>query len=709
MTSAAPSWAGLQRLAVLASKRSDIVVAAFMMLAIVMMVIPLPAGIVDLLIGVNIAFSMLVLVVAFYIKSPVEFSSLPPIILIATLFRLALSISITRLILVDADAGAIVQTFGEFVIAGNIVVGLVVFLIITVAQFVVITKGAERVAEVAARFSLDAMPGKQMAIDNDLRNGDIDKAEAASRRKLLERESQLYGAMDGAMKFVKGDAIAGLIIVAINLIGGLMVGMFQHGMPFGEASHVYSLLTVGDGLIAQIPALLISIGAGAVVTRVTSENGGDLGSEIAGQLIADPRALSLAAALVFAMGFVPGFPTIVFLTLAVLLGGAAWMIQRRRTQAERGPEFEQLEDASDEPQDVAFSEVSTNSRYRVTAWVGPALATAVPLPEFRRLVDRARKELYQDLGVDPPAVELRVDRTASDNRFRIDLEDVPVADGDIPPDHLLLGDDPVHLDLLQVPYSQGGPLLRRRKTHWVAMEHADAMEEAGIGFVAPPEALADCVGQTLRRYAAHFIGIQETREILGRMEGEYGELVKEAQRVASLQKISDILRRLVEEDVPIRNLRSILEAVVEWGPREQDPVMLAEYVRTSLARQICYRHAEMNRVISAYVLSRSVEDAVRSSVRQTAVGSLLSLPEEISRPVIAQIRQAYESSAADVTPAVLVSMDIRRHFRNLLARNDVDLPVLSYQELAPEFSVQSLASIALPSAEERLPQAQAAE
>jgi type III secretion protein V len=692
----------VHRLAIAASRRSDIVVAAFMLLAIVMMIIPLPAEIIDVLIGVNIAFSLLVLVVGFYISSPVEFSSLPPVILFATLFRLALSISITRLILVEADAGAIVQTFGEFVIAGNILVGLVVFLIITVAQFVVITKGAERVAEVAARFSLDALPGKQMAIDNDLRNGDIDKAEAALRRKRLERESQLYGAMDGAMKFVKGDAIAGLIIVAINLIGGLMVGMMQHGMPFEQASHVYSLLTVGDGLIAQIPALLISVAAGAVVTRVTSEKGGDLGSEIAGQLVADPRALGLAAALVAGMGLVPGFPAPVFFAIAIMLGGAAFVIRKRRLEAERGPEFETLDGSSDDPQDVAFSEVSSNSRYRVTAWVGPALASAVPLPDFRRLVDRARKELFQDLGVDPPAVELRVDRGAADNRFRIDLEDVPVADGDILPDHLLLGDDPVHLELMSLPHVQGGPLLRRRRTHWVAAEHGPAMEEAGVGYVTPAEALADCVSQTLRRYAAHFIGIQETRELLGRMEGEYGELVKEAQRVASLQKISDILRRLVEEDVPIRNLRSILEAVVEWGPREQDPVMLAEYVRTSLARQICYRHAEMNRVISAYVLSRGVEEAVRGSVRQTAVGSLLSLPEEIARPVIAQIRQASESSAADVAPAVLVSMDIRRHVRNLLARNDVDLPVLSYQELAPEFSVQSLASISLPVADTRL-------
>jgi type III secretion protein V len=703
-----PVLASLQRFATMASRRSDVVVAAFLMLAIVMMIIPLPKGMIDVLIGVNMTFSLLVLVVAFYIKSPVEFSSLPPVILISTLFRLALSISITRLILVDADAGQIVQAFGEFVIAGNVVVGLVVFLIITVAQFVVITKGSERVAEVAARFSLDAMPGKQMAIDNDLRNGDIDKAEAGTRRRKLERESQLYGAMDGAMKFVKGDAIAGLVIVLINLVGGLLIGMVQRGMSFGEAGHAYSLLTVGDGLIAQIPALLVSVAAGTVVTRVTSDTDSDLGSEITSQLIAEPRALGLAAALAFLAGLIPGFPTLVFLALAGALGGAAFVIHRRRLAAERKPELEELPSSREEPEDVAFSEVASGSRYRVTTWVGAELSVAVPMQQFRQFVDRARHDLFHDLGVDPPAVELRIDRAAEPNRFRIDLEDVPVADGDIMVGHVLLRDDPVHLDLMNLPYVTGAPLLKRRQTVWVEAGHAPELSEAGVGFATPAEALAETLAQTLRKYAAHFIGIQETRELLSRMEGDYSDLVKEAQRVASLQKISDILRRLVEEDVPIRNLRSILEAIVEWGPREQDPVMLVEYVRTSLARQICYRHAEMNRVISAYVLARNVEDQIRASVRQTAIGSLLSLPEEIARPIISQIRNAYESSAGDVSPTVLVSMDIRRHLRNLLARNDIDLPVMSYQELAPEFSVQSLASIAIQPPQRRsepLPQA----
>lgn len=325
----------LNPLVALAAHRSDIVVMAFMILAVVMMVIPLPTLLVDGLIALNISFSLLVLIVAFYIGRPSEFSALPSIILLATLFRLSLSITTTRLILLQADAGEIVDTFGNFVIGGEVVVGLIVFLIITAAQFIVITKGSERVAEVAARFTLDAMPGKQMAIDADMRNGDIDAAEARARRSGLERESQLYGAMDGAMKFVKGDAITGLIIVFINLIGGLIVGMVKYDMVFADAARTYSLLTVGDGLIAQIPALLVSLGAGTVVTRVAGETDGNLGAEIFRQLGSNDRPLTLAGGVLLGGALVPGFPTVTFLALAAVFLGLGFVIRKRgRMQAD---------------------------------------------------------------------------------------------------------------------------------------------------------------------------------------------------------------------------------------------------------------------------------------------------------------------------------------------------------------------------------------
>jgi type III secretion protein V len=688
----------LSQVALAASRRSDVIVASFLLMAVVMMIIPLPTVLVDILIGTNISISVLILVVAFYISHPTEFSSLPPVILLGTLFRLALSISTTRLILLDADAGQIVQTFGEFVIAGNLVVGLVIFLIITIAQFVVITKGGERVAEVAARFTLDAMPGKQMSIDNDLRNGDIKQEEARTRRRQLERESQLYGAMDGAMKFVKGDAIATLIIAIVNLVGGLMVGMLQRGMGFGEAAQVYCLLTIGDGLVAQIPALLVSVAAGTVVTRVSAAPGqkSDLGTEISHQLFADPRALALAAAILFGLSFVPGFPTAVFLALSLLLAIGAYGLHRRRQVAEAKPEAELLHGPPEQASEVALSAgPGQGSRYRVTAWVGRELAAAVPPAQFRPLADRSRQDLYNDLGVNPPAVEMRVDPASEPHAFRIDLEGVPVADGDIPTGHVLLRDDQVHLDLMSVPYVAGKPLLRRRQTFWVDQSRVADMQRAGIGYAGPAEVLTECLAQTLRRYAAHFIGIQETRELLAGMEAQYSELIKEAVRVAPIQRIAEILRRLVEEDVPIKNLRSILEAIVEWGPREQDAVMLTEYVRSALARQICYRNAEINRIISAYVLARNVEEAVRSAVRQTSVGTYLSMPDDAARAIIGQIRKEVERTDHEITPVVLASMDVRRHVRNLLARNDILLPVMSYQELAPEFTVQSLASITL--------------
>jgi type III secretion protein V len=686
----------MSKLALAASRRSDVIVATFLLLAVIMMIVPLPTFLVDILIGTNIAISLLILVVAFYISHPVQFSSLPPVVLLATLFRVAISISTTRLILLDADAGRIVQAFGEFVISGNLVVGLVVFLIIAIVQFVVITKGAERVAEVAARFTLDAMPGKQMSIDNDLRNGDINQEEARARRRQLERESHLYGAMDGAMKFVKGDAIATIVIVIVNLVGGLLIGMLQAGMSFGQAAQVYSLLTVGDGLIAQIPALIVAVASGTVVTRVSSEHNHDLGTEISSQLFADPRVLGLASVILFGVAFIPGFPTVVFLGLSAMLGVGAFLLHRRRTMPAGESQFELLPNMREEVQDAAATAVaSKGSRYGMTTWVGPELAADVPPAQFRLLADRARQEFYNDLGVAPPAVELRVDPSAEAHAFRIDLEGVPVIDGAIPAGHVLVLDEAVHLDLLSVPYVTGKPLPRRRQTVWVEQSHESELARAGISSAHAAQALVDCLAQTLRRYAAQFIGIQETRELLAGMEGQYSELVKEAVQVTPIQRISDVLRRLVEEDVPIRNLRSILEAIAEWGTREQDPVMLAEYVRSNLARQICHRHAEMNRVISAYVLARNVEEAVRAAVRRTAVGTYLSMPDETARLIVGQIRNALEQADDKAKSTVLASMDVRRHVRNLLVRNDVLLPVMSYQELAPEFSVQSLASINL--------------
>jgi type III secretion protein V len=695
----------LARALVYLSGRSDLVVAILMLVAIIMIIIPLPTWLVDGLIAINISVSMLVLLVVFYIARPVEFSSFPSVILIATLFRLAITITTSRLILLQADAGEIVSAFGNFVIGGDIAVGLVVFLIITISQFVVITKGGERVAEVAARFSLDAMPGKQMAIDNDLRSGDIDQAEANRLRRGLERESHLFGAMDGAMKFVKGDAIASILVVLVNLIGGIFIGSLKHGMTIGTAAETYALLSVGDGLVAQIPSLFVSVAAGTLVTRVSSDT--DLGTEVAGQLFLEPRALMLGAVILVGLAFVPGFPAVAFLLLAAILGGAGFLTARRKAAREAAARAAPVKRAagaaagtSAQPaqvgstaQDPARLAGPPASDAAIVVWVSSELASAVPPEGFAELTTQARAELLSDLGIEIPSIALEVDPTLAHDRFRIDLEGTPVIEGTVPPQGLLVDDEPAHLELLEIPYRQETPLINYRPALWVERSHAETLSQAGVAFALPAQILARCLIQMLYRRAGSFVGIQETRKLLTKIQSNYADLVKEAEKIAPLQKLAEILRRLVDENVPVRNMRAILEAVVEWGQREQNVVLLVEYVRVALGRQICFRCADRDRVIAAYMLERSVEDMLRSAQRQTAAGTYMSLTEEATQPLINEIARALAEAVPDAKPVVLTSMDVRRVTRHLLTRSNIYVPVMSYQELAPEFNVQPLGSL----------------
>jgi type III secretion protein V len=694
----------LARALVYLSGRTDLIVAILMLVAIIMIIIPLPTWLVDGLIAINISVSMLILLVVFYIARPVEFSSFPSVILIATLFRLAITITTSRLILLQADAGDIVSAFGNFVIGGDIAVGLVVFLIITIAQFVVITKGGERVAEVAARFSLDAMPGKQMAIDNDLRSGDIDQAEANRLRRGLERESHLFGAMDGAMKFVKGDAIASILVILVNLIGGMIVGSVKHGMTVGTAAETYALLSVGDGLVAQIPSLFVSVAAGVLVTRVSSDS--DMGTEIAGQLFVEPRALMMGSVILVGMAFVPGFPAVAFLLLAAILGVTGFLTGRRRAAQEAAARNAPVKRAAGaagaaaQPAQVGSTAQAAASLAgppasdaAIVVWVSSELASAVPPEGFAELTTKARAELLTDLGIEIPSIALEVDPILAHDRFRIDLEGTPVIEGTVPPQGLLVDDDPAHLELLEIPYRQELPLINYRPALWVERSHTETLSQAGVAFALPAQILARCLIQMLYRRAGSFVGIQETRKLLTKIQANYADLVKEAEKIAPLQKLAEILRRLVDENVPVRNMRAILEAVVEWGQREQNVVLLVEYVRVALGRQICFRCADRDRVIAAYMLERSVEDMLRSAQRQTAAGTYMNLSEEAVQPLIDEIARALAEAAPGTNPVVLTAMDVRRLTRHLLTRSNIYVPVMSYQELAPEFNVQPLGSL----------------
>ena len=684
----------LNRLAHVASKRTDVIIVAFMIMAVVMMIIPLPTYLVDTLIACNIALSLLVLIVAFYISHSVEFSALPPLILLSTLFRLALSITTTRLILLHADAGHIVQAFGDFVIAGQVVVGLVVFLIITVAQFVVITKGAERVAEVAARFTLDAMPGKQMSIDGDLRNGDIDQAEARRRRTRLERESQMFGAMDGSMKFVKGDAIAGLVILAVNLLGGMMIGMVQRDMAFGDAVHTYSLLTVGDGLIAQIPALLISVAAGTVVTRVNTDGvQEDLGAQIVKQLGASHRALALTAVILLGVSLLPGFPAVVFIGLAAALGAAAWFLYRRETAAAAAPEPEF--EAVDEPVEEEATAPVVRPKplhHRVLLVIGRGLANEAPEQPLGLRLEALSHALRAELGIDVPPVAVYVDGELPAQRFVVELEGVPVHEGELPADSLLLRDDVVNAELLDLEPLETEPHLGLRRVHWLPRDQQARLDQAGVGYQLVDEVLRDIVERTLRRYAADFLGIQETRSLLERSEAQYGELVKEALRSLPLQRMAEGLRYLLSEGVSIRNQRALLEAMVDWNDRDADALLLAEHLRAALARQICHQHADRNRVISALVLSPSAEQQLRASLRRRE-GTREVFPEGMARAALQQLRLASERLPEERQSVLLVHPELRRQLRRLAVRGDVDLAVLSFRELADEYHLQAVGTL----------------
>lgn len=702
MPESAPAFARMQRVVQLATSRNDVVLATFLVAIIFMMILPLPTWLVDMLIGINITLSAILLMVAMYLPSPLAFSSFPSVLLVTTLFRLGISISTTRLILLQGDAGEIVTTFGNFVVGGNLVVGLVVFLILTIVQFVVITKGAERVAEVAARFSLDAMPGKQMSIDGDMRAGTIDMDEAKRRRHLVERESQLYGAMDGAMKFVKGDAIAGIIIVFVNLLGGVVIGMVQRGMSVGESITTYSVLTIGDGLIAQIPALFIAVCSGMIVTRVqTGDEPSNVGRDIGEQVLGQPRALLIAAAIAFGMGMIPGMPTPVFLLLSAVIGTIGIVLLKSARRAAGGGKGSQgygmsaMQPASD-GKDKGKSDGSDEFAPTVPLLVDVAagLKSILNAETLNDELLKIRRALYFDLGVPFPGIQLRFNDALAEESYNIMLSEVPVARGRLRPGKLLVRENTNHLDTLQIEYETDRPFLPNIATVWVNASLNQTFTRAGIPFMDSHQVLTYHLAFVLKKYAADFIGIQETRFLLGAMEARFPDLVKESARVLPIQKISEILQRLVSEDISVRNLRAILESLIEWGQKEKDSVLLTEYVRSTLKRHISHKYSSGHNVLPAYLLSPAIEEQVRDAVRQTSAGSYLSLDPTVSKQLIESIKNAVgDLSASNQRPVLLTSMDIRRYLRKLIEQDLYELPVLSYQELTQDINIQPLACV----------------
>lgn len=691
-----------QRLAMAAAARNDVVLAVMLVAIIFMMILPLPTIVVDILIGINMTLSGVLLMVAMYLPSPLAFSSFPSVLLVTTLFRLGISIATTRLILLQGDAGHIIDTFGNFVVGGNLVVGLVVFLILTIVQFVVITKGAERVAEVAARFSLDAMPGKQMSIDGDMRAGTIDMDEAKRRRNIVEKESQLYGSMDGAMKFVKGDAIAGLIIVAVNLLGGMLIGVLQRDMTAAKAIQTYSILSIGDGLIAQIPALFISICAGIMVTRVQSSDGevSNVGRDIGQQILAQPKALLIGGCIALGMGLIPGMPTTVFVVLAVpLIGIGLAMRPQKQVNAITG-------EVTEVPAMQAVASKPVASKKDGSEDFVPTVPLILDVSEdLRSQLDantlneeliRIRRALYFDLGVPFPGIHLRFTDRLPAETYHILLSEVPVATGRLRPQWLLSRDSEDTLSSLMVDFEKDRPFLPGLDSLWVPADLRELLTSAGLSVMDTSQILTYHLATVLRKYASDFIGVQETKFLLSAMEQRFPDLVKEAVRIMPMQKIGEILQRLVSEDISVRDLRSILEALVEWGQKEKDVVLLTEYVRGALKRHISHKYCAGQNMLPAYLLAPKVEETLRTSIRQTSAGSYLALDPAIGKKLVETIKKTVgKISPNGQRPVMLASMDIRRYLRKMIEQDLYDLQVVSYQELVPDVNVQPLGRIDL--------------
>ena len=667
------------------------------------MIMPLPTPIVDTLIGANMSLSFVILMMTMYVKTPLEFSSFPTMLLFTTLFRVGLNITTTRLILLNADAGQIIQTFGEFALGGNFVVGAVVFLILTIVQFLVISKGAERVAEVGARFTLDAMPGKQMSIDADMRAGVIDMNEAQHRRDLVSQESKMFGAMDGAMKFVKGDSIAGMVVAVVNIVGGTVIGVTQKGIPASEALSIYGILTIGDGLVSQIPSLIIAISAGILITR-SGDTDVDVGAQIGGQFFNQPKALLIAGCLVFLFALIPGFPKPQLFTLSLALTGFAYVLYRiRKTPQTRDARssFEQsVRSSVDSDSKAKTKTASPQDEFAPTVPIildiSPALSDALDFDKLNDDLIDLRRALYFDLGVPFPGINLRISKRLPKLGYELAINEIPLTSGTLEAGMQLIREKAETINMLGAKPKKTEDFLPGIPSLWVTDAEAARLAQGGITCMTHSRIISYHISLLLSRHASDFIGLQETKYLMDRMEERAPDLVHEATRLLPVQRIAEVFQRMVQEQISIRDLRGILEALIEWSPKEKDIIMLTEYVRGALKRQICYMNSRGQNMLPAILLDPQLEETIRKSVRQTSAGAFLSLdPNTNKRFLDAVTEAAGDYQLHTQKPVILASMDIRRYVRRLIEAKHFDLMVISYQELTPEISVQPLSRIRL--------------
>jgi flagellar biosynthesis protein FlhA len=673
-------------------KQTDIALALLIMLILGMMIMPLPPALLDLLIAFNIAIAVTILLVCIYAQEPLDFSVFPTLLLIVTLFRLALNVSSTRLILLHAHAGGIIQSFGQFVVGGSMIVGIVMFAILMVIQFVVITHGAGRVAEVAARFTLDAMPGKQMSIDADLNAGVIDEAEARRRRRQIAAEADFYGTMDGASKFVKGDAMAALLIVAVNLIGGVAVGVFQKGFSITEALGTYALLTVGEGLVSQIPALLISTATGIIVTRGTSE--GNLGDDVASQLFSNPRMLFVVAGILGTFGVMPGLPKLPFFVLAGATAGGAYLL-RKHQQSARVTALVEAEQEQKLEAEAVDNVVNLLPLDPLELELGYALLPLVDAPS-RGLLERIttiRRQLALELGIIIPTMRVRDNLLLPPNTYVVKLRGVEVGRGDLfVGRYLAMNAGATDGEVDGIPTQEpafGLPAI------WVDGTGRDRAELLGYTVVDPQSVAATHLTEIFRRHAGNLLGRQDVQHLLNNLKTEYPAVVDDLTGgLMTLGEIQQVLQNLLNERVSVRDLLTICETLATHARLTKDPEALTEQVRLALARSICTQYAGEDRVLHVITLNPTLEQALVASLQPTDQGLAILIDPNLANRMLTDISNKMENIAAlGKQPVLLCSGRLRRPFRRLAERVFPALAVLAFGEVTQEVDVQSVGMV----------------
>lgn len=676
--------------------QTDIFMAVGLIGLIGMMMIPLPPLLLDLLLASNLTISLLILLMAMYVKRPLDFSVLPSLLLVMTLFRLALNISSTRLILLHASAGRVIECFGEFVVGGDLLVGAVIFVILIVIQFVVITNGAGRVAEVAARFTLDEMPGKQMSIDADLNAGLIAEDEARTRRREISREADFYGAMDGASKFIRGDAIAGIVIVCVNVLGGIAIGAGRMGMPIGEALQRYALLTVGDGLVSQIPALLISTATGIVVTRSASER--DLGRDVAGQLMSHPRAIAIVSVMLLSLGMVPGLPKLSFWVLGTAAGLAAWQLSRG--QQSKTKSQEKGSSAAAKPAAAPSQTVEALPAVdRLSLEIGYGLIGILEdgsSPGLLNRITALRQQLSGDLGMLVPPVRVRDDIGLQPNEYVIRLRGSERARGQVRPGSLLAM--PSHAEAPTLPGEATREPVFDLPAYWISQEQQLQAETRGYTVVEPPAVVATHLSEAIRGHAAEILSRQDVADLIEQVRSSEPAVITELiPDLATVGQVHQVLRQLLDEGLAIRDLPAILEALTDGLRLSNQLQQAVEYIRMTQAEAICERVCDDRHVVHAVSIAPDMERLVEESLVQTPDGAVCALPPVAASHLLREIGVVMQECAGNGYEAVLLtSPHARPHVRSAIARTHPQVRVLSYAEIAPQVHVEVVRQLSGP-------------